>query len=141
MKKLILLVLTIICIPVMSCSSSDDSSGGSTYPQTVNIKYEVTTSRNSSAIITTTLDNDTDSNTVDNLPFSETYAQTLVNNGSYLKLTYLEDGAYAVGPNGSSWTDYTAELKISVGNNVVKSETFNITEGNSGVVLIDYTFE
>ncbi|MEZ4856978.1 MAG: hypothetical protein R2812_10945 [Gelidibacter sp.] len=38
--------------------------------------------------------------------------------------------------------DYEAELKITVGNVVVKSETFMITDNDLGVTKqIDYTFE
>lgn len=141
MNKLFQIILVFALLPLVSCSSDDDSSNESNYPQTVNIKYEVTTSRNTSAIITTTLDNNTESNTADSLPFSDTYAQTEVNIGTYVKITYLENGIYAVGPNGSNWTDYEAELKIYVNNEVVKSQTIEITENNVGVEMIDYTFE
>ena len=139
MKKLVLVILCAICLPTMSCSSSDDSSNGDD-PQIVNIKYEVITSRNSSAIITVTLNNEIQTDEVDDLPYDITYAQTEVSDGTYVKLTYLENGDYVVTPQGSSWTDYTAELKIYVDNAVVASEAFPITEGGSGVKTIDYTF-
>lgn len=138
MKKFILIICVSVSMLFTSCSSDDSSDGNNT--QTTNIKYEITTSRNSSAIITVTLNNETQTEEVDNLPYSITYAQTEVSNGTYVKLTYLENGDYVVTPQGSSWTDYTAELKIYSGENVIKSEVFTITENNSGIKTIDYTF-
>ena len=140
MKKLLLTLIVVASFSITSCSSDDDNSGGNNYPQTVNIKFDITTTRNSEAIINRTLDNDTEIDQVTSLPYSFTYAQQEVNEGTYLKLTFQDNGTYAVGPSGSTWTDYDAELKISIGNNVVKTETFEITSGG-GIVQIDYTFE
>lgn len=73
MKKLILLTFAIVSLTMTSCSSNDDS--GNNDSQTENVKFEVTTSRNTSAIIASTIKNDTQTDDVDNLPFSITYAQ------------------------------------------------------------------
>lgn len=139
MKKLLLIPILILNLILTACSSDDDS--GDTGPQTVNITLEITTSRNTEAIVTRTLNNDTQTENLNSLPYSFTYAQQEVSTGTYLKLTFLENGTYAVGPNGSSWTDYTTELRILVGNDVVESETFTVTESNAGTVRqIEYTF-
>ncbi|MCB0742974.1 MAG: hypothetical protein KDC67_03655 [Ignavibacteriae bacterium] len=139
MKKLIVIPILILSLILTACSSDDDS--GDTGPQTVNITLEITTSRNTEAIVTRTLNNDIQTENLNNLPYSFTYAQQEVSTGTYLKLTFLENGSYDVGPNGSSWTDYTTELKILVGNNVVESETFTVTESSAGTVRqIEYTF-
>lgn len=135
------LVVAISSLSLNSCSSNDDSSSRNEYPKTVNIKFEITTSRNSQAIISTTLNNNTETENVDNLPFSKTLAQTQVNVGTYLKLTYIENGLIIVTPDGTNWTDYSAELKIYVNNVVVKTQTFSMTESDNTVKEINYTFE
>ena len=142
MKKILVILLVVVStFSMTSCSSDDDNAGGnSNYPQTVNIKFDIITTRDSEAIVNRTLNNNTETDNVQNLPYSYTYAQQQVNQGTYLKLTFKDDGSYAIGTGGSSWTDYSAELKISVGDNVVKTQTFDITEG-VGIVQIDYTFE
>ncbi|MEH1007049.1 hypothetical protein [Winogradskyella sp. ECml5-4] len=142
MKKILLLVFVISSLTFNSCSSDDNSSNGSEYPKTVNIKFEVIASRNSEAIINRTINNDTQIDNADNLPYTFSYTQTEVNNGTYLKMTYLENGNYtATTGGGTSWTDYTAELNIYVDNLIVKTQTFNITASDFGVKEIDYTFE
>lgn len=142
-KNILLISLVILGFLVSSCSSDDsnsDGDNGSSFPQTVNIKFDIITTRNSEAIITRTLNNDTETVLVPSLPYSFNYAQQEVNQGTYLKLTFQDNGTYLAGPSGSTWTDYNAELKISVGNNVVKAETFEMTS-DGGIVKIDYTFE
>lgn len=140
MKKL--LFLAIVCLLMLNSCSSDDDSPNSNEPQVVNITFEVTTSRNSEAIITTTINNDTETDNANNLPYSRTYAQTEVDSGTFLELTYLENGSYAASSGGgSSWTDYTATLNISVNNTVVSTQTFDITETTTGIRRIDFTFE
>jgi uncharacterized protein YxeA len=140
MKKLLLIVLVAFSFSITSCSSDDDSANGNNYPQTVNIKFDISTTRNSDAIINRTLNNNTETDEITSLPYSFTYAQQEVNQGTYLKLTFQDNGVYAATNEGSTWTDYDAELKITVGNNVVKTQTFEMTEG-TGIVQIDYTFE
>ncbi|HPF12379.1 MAG TPA: hypothetical protein PLP62_13055 [Flavobacteriaceae bacterium] len=126
------------CLIQSSCASDDSNPE---YPKTVNIKFEVTTTRNSEAIITLTLNNQTETVVVESLPFSNTYAQTSVDAGTFLKLTYLENGIYVSGTGGvNSWTDYSAQLTITVGSEVVKSQSFEVTE-NTGILQIDYTFQ
>jgi len=139
MKK-ILFLLTIVGFTIASCSSDDDNSGGNNYPKTVNIKFDITTTRNSEAIVNRTLDNDTQTDNITSLPYSFSYTQQEVNLGTYLKLTYADNGVYIVTPQGSNWTDYDVELKITIGTEVVKTETIQITEG-IGNVQVDYIFE
>ena len=63
-----------------------------------------------------------------------------MNIGTYLKLAYDESGDYVVNTDGSTdWTDYTATLTIYVNNESVKTQLFDVTEGNSGTKEIDYT--
>lgn len=135
MKKIVLISLLMSIISLTSCSSDDDNSGGSEYPQTVNIKFDISTTEYTEAIISRTLNNDTQTENIDNLPYSFTYAQQEVNQGTYLKLAFTDNLTQDGGP-----TSYEAELKISVGNEVVKSETFTITDVGE-TVLIDYTFQ
>ncbi len=123
-------------LSLISCSKSD-----SEYPKTVNIKYEITTTRNTEATITRTVNNDIQTEIVESLPYSFTYAQEKVEKGTYLKLTFLESGQYEAGQNGSSWTDYEATLNILVDEELVKSETFPVIEFESKVELVEYTFE
>ena len=68
------------CLIQSSCASDDSNPE---YPKTVNIKFEVTTTRNSEAIITLTLNNQTETVVVESLPFSNTYAQTSVDAGTF----------------------------------------------------------
>lgn len=140
LKTIALILLTISNLTIISCSSDNGSSDGNNYPKIVNIKFEITTSRNSEAIVNRTLNNDTEADFVGSLPYSFTYAQQEVNENDYLKLTYQDNGIYFVDENGSNWTDYNAVLKILVDNSVVEIQTFEIIEG-SGAVYIDYTFE
>ena len=138
MNKTALIIVLIVSLFTLSCSKKDSDSE---YPKTVNIKFDVTTSRNTEAIISTTLNNETETENVDSLPFSITYAQTEVDEGTYLKLSYKEDGIYTSGTGGiDTWTDYTAELKIYVDNQVVKTQSFEISE-NVGLIQVDYTFQ
>jgi uncharacterized protein YpmS len=85
MKKLLLIVLVAFSFSITSCSSDDDSANGNNYPQTVNIKFDISTTRNSDAIINRTLNNNTETDEITSLPYSFTYAQQEVNQGTYLK--------------------------------------------------------
>ena len=137
MKKILTLLLVISSLYLTSCSSDDDNSSGNEYPKTVNIKYDITTTQYTDAVVTRTLDNDTQTENFDSFPYSYTYVQQEVNQGTYLKLTFMHNLAQTGGVD-----DYEAELKITVGNEVVKSETFMITDNDLGVTKqIDYTFE
>jgi len=136
MKKLVLFVFFLSTLCFISCSKND-----SEYPKSVNIKYEITTTRNTTAMISRTVNNETIDETIENLPYSFTYAQESVDEGTYLKLTFLEYGDYEVGQNGSTWTDYEATLSILVDEEVVKTQTFPMIEFESKLEQIDYTFE
>ena len=137
MKKILTLLLVISSLYLTSCSSDDDNSSGNEYPKTVNIKNDITTTQYTDAVVTRTLDNDTQTENFDSFPYSHTYSQQVVNQGTYLKLTFMHNLAQTGGVD-----DYEAELKITVGNEVVKSETFMITDNDLGVTKqIDYTFE
>lgn len=140
MKKTLLVLFVISSFSITSCSRDNDSSSSKEYPRTVNIKFEITTTRNSDAIINRTMDNETKTDDLTSLPYSFTYVQQEVNEGAYLKLVYRDNGVYVVSDTGSSWTDYDAVLSISVENEVVETKTFQMTEG-LGIVQIDYTFE
>lgn len=59
-KAIVLILLAILNITTLSCSSDNGSSGGNNYPKTLNIKFEITTTRNSEAIVNRTLNNDTE---------------------------------------------------------------------------------
>lgn len=141
MKKILTFAIILSSIIITSCSSDDDNNDGNNYPQTVNIKYEITTTMNRESIVNQTLNNNTETITVSSFPYSHTYAQQEVNQGTYLRLSYQDDDVVSIGTgSGSSWVDYEAELKIFVNNNIVKAETFSIEE-TTGTVEIDYTFE
>lgn len=141
MKKILFLAVLVLSV-CYSCIPDDSDSGADPDgPITANIKFEVVATRNSEAVITTTIDNTTETENADSLPFSLTYAQTEIETGTYLKLSFLENGTYNVTPEGSSWTDYTAILTIYIDNAAVKTESFEITEGDSGVKQIDLTIE
>lgn len=141
MKKILTFAILLSSIFIASCSSDDDNSNGNNYPQTLNIKYEITTTLNRESIINQTLNNNTETFITSSFPYSHTYAQQEVNQGTYLKLSYQDDDVVLIGTgSGSSWVDYEAELKIFVNNNIVKAETFTIEEA-TGTVEIDYTFE
>lgn len=137
MQKTYLLLITFFCLIFSSCSKDDDNT--SNYPRVSNIKYEVITSKNTSATITTTLNNDVESHFAGNLPFSTVYAQTDINQGTYVKLTFQEN---SMGQgNNPNWEDYTAELRIYENSNIIKTQTFDITLSNLGVKSIDFAFE
>ncbi|WP_298903655.1 hypothetical protein [uncultured Psychroserpens sp.] len=141
MKKILLLML-FVCSITYSCLPDDSDSGAEPDGPTIsNIKFEVTTTRNTEGIITTTINNDTETEEVENLPYSRTYAQVELESGIYFKLTFLENGTYSASSGGgTSWTDYTAVLTISIDNVVVRTEIFNINEDNASTVReIDLT--
>ncbi|MFC0605213.1 hypothetical protein [Winogradskyella pulchriflava] len=132
MKKVLLFVITLSFLTLNSCSSSsDDDSGGSNYPQTVNIKFEALANTGGNLqVLATTIDNDSEDH-LETLPFSYTYAQQEVNIGTYLKVQF-QTQSFTIGEE--------IELKILVDNQSVKSEVFTITQENQ-VGSIEYTFE
>jgi len=137
-QKLLLASVFFFLVALIACNPDDETGE---YPKTVNIKFEVNTTLNRDCIIKTTINNDTEEEFIFNLPYSRTYAQEEVVNGTYTKITFEDnDDILGTPDGGSSWEDYEAELKISVDNEVVKSETVTVTE-DIGVILLDYTFE
>ncbi|MCD2260485.1 hypothetical protein [Psychroserpens luteolus] len=140
MKKILLLVV-LMCSINYSCLPDDSDSGADPDgPVISNIRFEVTTTRNTAAIITTTINNDTQTDEVENLPFSLTYAQVEIESGTYFQLTFLENGVYNVTPEGSSWTDYTAVLNIYIDEVLVRTDIFNVNEDNASTIReIDLT--
>lgn len=137
MKKFLLLAILALSV-TYSCIPDDSDSGADDGPITANIRFEVVATRNTEAIIETTIDDVTDTEEADSLPFNLTYPQTEVEAGTYLQLTYLENGTYNVTPDGSSWTDYSVILTIYLNNIAAASETFDVVEGD-GVKQIDFT--
>ncbi|MEH6536439.1 MAG: hypothetical protein V7719_08615 [Psychroserpens sp.] len=138
MKKLLLLAILVLSV-TYSCTPDDSDSGAIDGPITANIRFEVVATRSSEAIITTTIDDETETEEVESLPFNKTFSQTEVELGTFLQLTYLENGTYNVTPDGSSWTDYTVILTIYINNTAASIGTFVITEGDSEVKQIDFT--
>ena len=138
MKKFLLLAILVLSV-TYSCLPDDSDSGADDGPITANIRFEVVTTRNSEAIIKTTIDNETDTEEAENLPFNKTYAQTEVEAGTYLKLSFVENGTYVVTNEGSSFTDYTAILNIYLNNVLAATESYDITEGDTGVKQVDFT--
>jgi len=138
MQKTSVLFITFLCLIFLSCSKNDDNNTNN-YPRVSNIKYEIITSKNTSAEITTTLNNEEQSHYADDMPFSIVYAQTDINQGTYVKLTFQE---ISTGIGGSTnWEDYTAELRMYENNDIIKTQTFDITLDNLGVKSIDFAFE
>ena len=135
MKKIVFILLALPLFALNSCKSDDASNA---YPKTVNIKYEVITTNGNVGYINRTINNAT----VEEFPvfpYSFTYAQEVVELGTYLKLTYTGDNGVVVEPNPMPTPSYEVELKISVDNEVVASETATVTP-NTGQVILDYTF-
>jgi len=125
-----LISLLLLSVFVISSCSKDDNSE---YPKTVNIKFEITTSSNPYATVTTTINNTSEIEEIENFPFSRAYTQQEVNVGTYLKLTF-EDGDNPC-QDGDDCS-YAAELVILVDEEIVKKESFD----DVTVAFIDYTF-
>jgi len=133
MKKLIPFFLTILCITLYSCSFDEEPT-----TRTVNIKFDVSTSRNTEAMIDRTIDDDIQSESVENMPYSFTKTQQVIDVGTFLKLAYLESGEYLATSSGeTTWTDYSLTLSILIDDEIVETETFEINQ-SSGVKAIEY---
>lgn len=140
MKKFLLLTL-IALSTTYSCIPDDSDSGGDPEgPITANIRFEVSTTRATEAVVTTTIDDATESEDVTDFPYSRNYANTEVEVGTFLRLTFLENGTYVVDDQGSNWTDYTAVLTIYVNNTPAQTELFTITEDDAGLRDVVFTF-
>ena len=142
-NKILIAFFVTLTISIISCSS-DDENPVNEYPKTVNIKFEITTSNNPEATVTTTINNDSNSEEISGFPYSQAFTQQEINIGSYLKLTLedMSDCPVISDPQnpGTNNCDYTAELSILIDEEVIKTESFELTTG-VGTVLIDYTVE
>lgn len=138
LNKLLSILLACSILFFSACSSDDDK-----YPKTVNIKFEVTTSNNPEAEIKTTINNDSEFEEIESFPYSRAYTQQEVNIGTYLKLTLndMSDCATVGDPTDPNPIncDFTADLSILVDNEIVKTESFELTS-DVGLVFIEYTF-
>ncbi|WP_299336002.1 hypothetical protein [uncultured Psychroserpens sp.] len=143
MKKLLLLAVLVSCISYSCIPDDSDSGADPEGPITANIRFEVVTSRSTDAIITTTIDETTETENVDEsgLPYSKTIADVELESGTFIRLAFLEDGSYVVTPEGSSWTDYNVILSIFADNVLARTETFLVTEDDSGTKQIILNFE
>ncbi len=135
MKKILFILMVLPLFALNSCKSDDASNA---YPKTVNIKYEVITTNGKVGYVNRTINNETIEE-FPVFPYSFTYAQESVEVGTYLKLTYTGDNEIVVEPNPMPMI-YEVELKISVDNEVVASETTSV-DPNTGQVILDYTFQ
>ena len=120
------LLLAFSAIFLISCrsDSSDDNSGGSTYPKQVSITYRIT-STTTSSLLHISYKNETGGTTdVNNpsLPFTKTFTRT-VNQFDNLSLSC------------SSNTAQTVKLEILVDNKVV-----NFTDNTSTISSVAYVF-
>ncbi len=128
-------VLFAFCIVISAFSCSSDDEMGSEYPKVVNVKFEVTTSSNVFGNVTTTINNESESDVTSSFPYSKAVTQLEVEQGTYLKLTFEDE---SLCPNGNN-CDFDTELSILVDDVIVQSDMFRIMQGQS-VVRIDYTF-
>ena len=120
------LLLAFSAIFLISCrsDSSDDNSGGSSYPKQVSITYRIT-STTTSSLLHISYKNETGGTTdVNNpsLPFTKTFTRT-VNQFDNLSLSC------------SSNTAQTVKLEILVDNKVV-----NFTDNTSTISSVAYVF-
>ena len=136
MKKNFLLFSLLFSGAVLLCCACTSDDNLAEYPKTVNVKFEMTIVGGADAIITTTINNAAETEDIDGFPYSRTYTQQTVEKGTYLKMEAEDNTPCASGVN----CDYTAELSISVDNEVVKTEMFSM-DGSIQVAIIDYTFQ
>lgn len=131
MKKIFSILILAI---VFSCSSDDDggTTGGSAFPKTTTMNFEVSTTENRDANITTTIDD------VDVLEFSvaspyiKAYENRVVSLLTMFKLNYVDSSPMP-------FVAYQATLSIKDINNIVKTQSFNVTEQGQELE-IEYMF-
>ena len=130
MKKIFSIFILVI---VFSCSSDDGGiTGGSAFPKTTTMNFEVTTTEDRDASITTTIDD------VDNLELSSTspyikpYENRVVSLQTVFKLKY-EDLSLL------PFVAYQTTLIIKDVNNIVKAQSFNVTQQGQ-IFQIEYMF-
>lgn len=124
LSTVLLLAFSVIFLISCRSDSSDDNSGGSTYPKQVSITYRIT-STTTSSLLHIGYKNETGGTTdVNNpsLPFTKTFTRT-VNQFDNLSLSC------------SSNTAQTVKLEILVDNKVV-----NFTDNTSTISSVAYVF-
>ncbi len=139
-KALLSFLFTASILLFTACKSDDE------YPKTVNIKFEISTSNNPEAEITTTINNNSEIEEIESFPYSRAYTQQEVTAGTYLKLTLDDRSDCATiedptdpNPNPTN-CDFRADLSILIDNEVVKTGSFELNS-DVNLVLIDYTFD
>ncbi|AXG69596.1 hypothetical protein KORDIASMS9_01821 [Kordia sp. SMS9] len=119
-----LIILSLFLCAILACSSDDDSG---TTSQTGTVKFEVIVSQNRDADIITLIDSNSETTTNPAFPFTKIYSDASIATGTTLQLSFTDT---TNAPNGATFS-YDLELKISVDNVVVKSQTFAVDETNT----------
>lgn len=131
MKKFFSIFILAIAL---SCSSDDDggTTGDSDFPKTTTINFEVLTTANRDASITTTI-NDVDDIELSSLsPYIKAYENRVVSLQTAFKLKY-ED------LSSTPFVDYQATLRIKDINDIIKTQTFNVTQQGQ-ILEIEFMF-
>ncbi|MCK7591518.1 hypothetical protein M0G43_13105 [Subsaxibacter sp. CAU 1640] len=130
MKKLLLIPVLFLSFIMVSCSSDDDSGGNSNST----VKFEAIVSQNRDSQIVTLIDSSSDTATNPTFPFTKVYSDVSITSGKTLQINFLDMTNVPVGATFS----YTVQLKITIGNNEVKSQTFNVNETTTAPISINY---
>jgi hypothetical protein len=118
---------------VFSCSSDDGgTTGGSAFPKTTTMNFEVTTTDDRDASITTTIDDVDLVELSSTSPYIKPYENRVVSLQTVFKLKY-ED----LSP--MPFVAYQATLIIKDVNNIVKTQSFNVTQQGQ-IFQIEYMF-
>ena len=119
MKKIFSIFILAI---IFSCSSDDSgTTGDSAFPKNTTMNFEVTTTDNRDASITTTID-DVDLVVLSSSsPFINSYENIIVSLQTTFKLNYVD-----LSP--MPFVAYQTTLIIKDNNNIVKSQAYNVTE-------------
>lgn len=119
MKKIFSIFILVIAL---SCSSDDDggTTGGNGFPKTTTINFEVTSTENRDASITSTI-NDIDIMELSSTsPYIKPYENIVVSLQTEFKLKYSD-----LSP--TPFVAYQTTLIIKDINTIVKTQTFNVT--------------
>ena len=137
MKYLLFLPLAFLMFALNSCSS-DDSSDGDDNPSTANITFNVELSDSRGGIVTTKIQNSTETNENASFPFSETFVNQSVSANSFLELEYQKGNVVSC-DTCPAYQEYTATLTILIDADTVVTQTFTIAE-DTQVVRVNHTF-
>lgn len=129
--KLIFYTCVLMFSLLFSCSDDDDVDE---VDRTGSIKFEVTVDGINESEITMLIDDRTEKVSNVSFPFIKVYSDELLTSGKVLQLKFV-DMSPRVG--GVSYS-HTLELKTSINNEVVKSETFMLTENSIANPAISY---